>query len=405
MSITSVILTILLVSCSGGGSSSNDNPGGDGPDKTAPANISLTGISTTASSITFTWNDPADENFDYLTITYSGKTVDISKGTETYTISSLKASTQYKITAKSIYTTDDESDENEFYVKTTASGEKVFTSISNADELNNVRKNLSGNYLLAADINLSDYTPWNPIGETYYSDFDGTFIGNGHTISNLTINSNSNYRGLFGYTGSASAISSLTLTNVNVAGGDRTGALSGCNYGTISDCTVSGKVSGTSVGGLVGINSEGTISNCYAICTVSGTGSAGGLVGSNSEGIVSNCYATGSVSGTTMHTGGLAGYNDGTVSNCYATGSVSGNEYVGGLVGYNSEGIVSNSYATGSVSGNDSVGGLAGRISEDTISYCYATGPVNGIYRIGGLIGDIYSGSTCPAFKKLNKMS
>jgi hypothetical protein len=59
--------------------------------------------------------------------------------------------------------------------------------------------------------------------------------------------------------------------------------------------------------------------------------------------------------------GGLVGENSyGTVSDSYSTGSVTGNYTVGGLVGSNYQATVSNSYSTGSVSGNNTIGGLVG---------------------------------------------
>ncbi|GAG07989.1 unnamed protein product, partial [marine sediment metagenome] len=74
--------------------------------------------------------------------------------------------------------------------------------------------------------------------------------------------------------------------------------------------------------------------------------------------------ATGSVSGGNR-VGGLVGWNwDGTITNSYATGSVSGNEGVGGLVGWNSSWwereMITNCYSVGSVTGTTDVGGLVG---------------------------------------------
>ena len=92
---------------------------------------------------------------------------------------------------------------------------------------------------------------------------------------------------------------------------------------------------GVSVGGLVGNNYGGRISNAYATGSVSGTSRVGGLVGYNLGESISNAYATGSVSGTDNTVGGLVGYHEGgSISNTYATGSVSGTSNVGGLVGY-----------------------------------------------------------------------
>lgn len=60
----------------------------------------------------------------------------------------------------------------------------------------------SAHYILTADINLggTDNT-WTPIGSNKDHAFTGTFDGNGHTISELYINSNSEYAGLFGCVG------------------------------------------------------------------------------------------------------------------------------------------------------------------------------------------------------------
>jgi PGF-pre-PGF domain-containing protein len=110
------------------------------------------------------------------------------------------------------------------------------------------------------------------------------------------------------------------------------------------------------VGGLVGGNLGGTVSNCYSTGTVSGgVQDVGGIAGGNYwGGIVSNCYSTGSVS-CNGYVGGLVGWNDGTVSGCYSTGGVSGGYAVGGLVGAN-VGTVSNSFYDENTSGQSDTG-------------------------------------------------
>ena len=79
-----------------------------------------------------------------------------------------------------------------------------------------------------------------------------------------------------------------------------------------------GAVSGSkSVGGLVGDNMEGTVTQCYSTGTVIGTDNAGGLVGFNLLGTLTQCYSIGTVSGTD-HVGGLSGASDrGTVTGCF----------------------------------------------------------------------------------------
>ncbi len=205
-------------------------------------------------------------------------------------------------------------------------------------------------FILTADIDLSGYTgtAFHIIGTDYDNPFTGVFDGNDHTISNFTYSSTGvSFIGLFGYVGSGE-IKNLGLQNVNVDGGTgwNVGGLVGLNeYGTVSNCYAAGTVSGVSwVGGLVGINHFGTVSNCYAAGNVFGSGSVGGLVGYNNYGTVSKCYATGTVSGDIL-VGGLVGYRYyGTVSNCYASGTVTGGSEVGGLVGYDYFGTVTASF-------------------------------------------------------------
>lgn len=197
---------------------------------------------------------------------------------------------------------------------------------------------------------------WGSVG-TSIAPFVGTFDGNGFEITNLSVLAPSGDVGFFGYVRAPARISNVRLLNVNIAGSpsgdnnDGVGGLVGQNYGgTITNCSVSGTVSGASrVGGLVGKNrAGGIISECYSTATVSVSATsqwvyAGGLVGSNCGDII-NCYARGAVSLSSIHEidaiGGLVGSmenNDdgtgGTVTNCYASNTVSTSAPKGGLIG------------------------------------------------------------------------
>ena len=65
---------------------------------------------------------------------------------------------------------------------------------------------------------------------------------------------------------------------------------------------------------------------------MTGRSGIGGLVGFNESGSITNCYSTGSLSGFS-HIGGLVGTNGGSITSSYSTASVSGYDHVGGLVG------------------------------------------------------------------------
>jgi len=96
--------------------------------------------------------------------------------------------------------------------------------------------------------------------------------------------------------------------------------------------------------------------------------------------------STGSVNGFN-NVGGLVGYNhDGTISNSYLQGSVNGSNYVGGLVGFNMNGTITNAYAKASATGNNEIGGLVGH-NNGTVSNSYSTGSVTGTNDVGGLVG------------------
>ena len=220
--------------------------------------------------------------------------------------------------------------------------------------------------VLTADITLQIDTNWTPIGNDS-NQYKGTFDGDGHTITGLKVDiqsDNTIYAGLFGYIGEGGTIKNLSLADSKITcSGNRVyaGGVCGWNTGTIENCYNTGDVSGTGTssygfvyaGGVCGFNDFGTIQNCYNTGDVSGTstvgsGYAGGVCGANgNSATIINCYNTGDVSGTssngTVYAGGVCGRNYyGTIQNCYNTGDVSGEAtdsdgcaYVGGVCGFN----------------------------------------------------------------------
>jgi hypothetical protein len=250
--------------------------------------------------------------------------------------------------------------------------------VGNLTQLQAMQGDLSAEYKLIRDIDASETETWNngqgfnPIGADVR--FTGSFDGQNHTISNLSINRLDDNVGLFGRIDSSAEVENVGVINVNITGEEIVGGLVGDNSdGTVSNSYSTGNVTGEEiVGGLVGNNYKGNISNSYSTGNVTGEGEGevGGLVGDNSDGTVSNSYSTGNVTGDSM-VGGLVGDNSGTVSNSYSTGNVTGGEDVGGLVGYNSYGNISNSYSTGNVTGEYYVGGLVGGNFNDNISNSY----------------------------------
>jgi len=196
-----------------------------------------------------------------------------------------------------------------------------------ANEVNGGDNKSGKTYKLIADIDLSIYgTGWNggkgwtPIGVVtppLYPAFEGQFDGNGHTISNLYIDSGEHFIGLFGRI-SNGGVKNLGMENVDITGE---------RY----------------CGGVVGeVRNNSTITGCYTTGTIRSVDpvecQVGGVVGAlvNTSGIT-NCYSTAIISGSSNYVGGVVGYINNNVSllNCYATGAVSsGGNGVGGIVGY-----------------------------------------------------------------------
>jgi len=173
---------------------------------------------------------------------------------------------------------------------------------------------------------------WTRIGHTSpttASPFTGTYNGNGHTISGLTINGGtSGDLAMFASIGSTGTVKNLGLINASVSGGNYLGILVARNSGTIENCYSAGTVSGTgyAIAGIVGSNGA-TVRNCYSTAnaaSTSGNGSHAGGVAGVSTGTITNCYATGIISGSSRNVGGVLGDNrfnaasNGTVTNCIA---------------------------------------------------------------------------------------
>jgi uncharacterized repeat protein (TIGR02543 family) len=194
---------------------------------------------------------------------------------------------------------------------------------------------------------------WTPIGyddDSYHHRelFKGYFNGNGHVISNMTVNKDDDYAGLFGCTDDPALIEHLALANVNVTGKDYVGALVGCNWGDILNCVANGQVAGNDyVGGLVGSGRHGTVSNSMSSCSVTGHDYVGGLAGdAHRNTVISNSTSDGRVTGN-RYIGGLIGetYSSSTtLSNSMAAGKIQGQSYVGLLVGNNDGTITSTVY-------------------------------------------------------------
>ena len=288
------------------------------------------------------------------------------------------------------------------------------------------------NFVLTANIDLNGL-PWTPIANSFsdallggsdYRVFAGNFDGNGYTISNVSIGSETapleaDVLGLFGAT--EGKISNLNLDTVSIHGVAKiasigavvgfAGGLVGYSGGSIENCHVTSLTMDMSapsnvyaaaywVGGLVGaLDGTQLINECSvsgSITEKAGKGSIGGLIGELGKAAKITC----SRSNVTVNVkadsrggadvGGFIGKGNGktdaetVIRNCYATGNVTGGAYTGGFAGGLWGLNIKNCYASGNVSqAAAAMGSFVGTDASDSAYYgsitnCFTTGSVTG---------------------------
>ncbi len=257
---------------------------------------------------------------------------------------------------------------------------------------------------------------WTPIGyvdydNDIYAGFEGTFDGDGHTISGLYINGASkgkNFQALFGYIGPNATVKNFTLKG-EVSGYQYISGIAAGNEGTISGCTNqcivlanSATEEGEDAGYAGGITGEnyGTIIDCHNEARITATGDynnpIGGITGSNyDEGIIINCtnsatiLSEGDSNSNNGNAGGISGNNRGTITGCTNTGNVTGIGYVGGITAETKGDIISGCINTGDITGKYTVGGITGSYMYGSLIACYNTGNVatTGSSYAGGIVG------------------
>jgi hypothetical protein len=266
----------------------------------------------------------------------------------------------------------------------------AYTRILTATDLNKVRKNPAGWYVLDKDIDLLEYdadgliVPWTPLGKNLWAPFTGRFDGNGNTISNMTPartkDFNHTYAGLFG------RVENAVITNLNIT----------VRVEEADEITEEGVT-----GGLAGYMSGGRIENVHVSGSITGNSAAacGGLVGymdgttiiySSFDGDIESLYKT----TYSMYVGGLVG--DGEKDSPTDTGDVNiyyskstGNldsstlnysQIAGGLAGSLQHGVVVSSYSDMDIhaSGGSAsrAGGLFGDLKYSSVRDCYSAGDV-----------------------------
>lgn len=189
-----------------------------------------------------------------------------------------------------------------------------FKYIETVEDFRKIDDDLSGNYVLAKNIDFGGNN-YRPIAYKSGTSFTGKFSGNGHTISNIRVNYDDDLVGLFGT--NKGLIMNLAVSG-EVTGEEYIGGICAKNEGTIYSCSFDGEVKQSAttqrkgkVGGICGTN-YATISNCFNSADVSGKDYIGGICGEmfGNDPVVVYCVSVGKVSGFTGSAivGGICGY-------------------------------------------------------------------------------------------------
>ena len=242
--------------------------------------------------------------------------------------------------------------------------------------------------VLTTDIVFDESSSWQfkPIGKDQTNNFQGSFDGKGHVISNLMVNSSLQNLGLFGYLDGGITIKNVVLD-------------ASCSVEGISDTDIY-------MGGIIGwyYTNKGAaaIENCVNMASVlykegeSSSIAIGGIAGaisaSSYEITVKNCANYGNVAnhGTNNggYIGGIVGYSGGSYSkriqNCLNYGTefslATSKLRMGGIVGNSQDTVISNCLSAGKITLPEGiivsgVGGIVGYVtspysSTTTIEHC-----------------------------------
>lgn len=231
-----------------------------------------------------------------------------------------------------------------------------YTAVYTAEDFNNIRNNLSGEYILMNDIDLSSYEDWEQIG-SQKAPFTGKINGNGYKVVNLNAEV-----GVLGW------VSNAVIENFGACANLTDRYVFPINAGILADtaiatvfknCYTSGSVAATTgngmlaleyefyVGGVAGYSESSSFENCYSLVDIffeyksMNIYAAGGIVGQSKDCEFSCCYAVtdfeesfigyGNTEGKNLYRGGLVGntVSGNTFENCYFSGD---SEYAVGFL-------------------------------------------------------------------------
>ena len=238
---------------------------------------------------------------------------------------------------------------------------------------------------LDGDIDLTDS------GFAGIPSFGGRFLGQGHTISGLSLTEEGSVQGFFRYLQQDAVVQDLNLIGTVAPSGSRAqvGGIAGENAGTIQSCSFNGTVGGTTqIGGIAGVNTvTGVITGCTVSGSVYGNHFVGGVTGQN-DGVLSSCTNAAGVNTTVSEN--QVELEDLTLQDLLTTERAADITDIGGLAG-SSAGVIRGCVNRGTVGYAHigyNVGGIAGS-QTGYVEGCVNMGSVNARKEGGGIVGQM----------------
>ncbi len=222
--------------------------------------------------------------------------------------------------------------------------------ISTAEDLSNIRNNLSGHYLLQNDIDMSRINDWVAIGTENYP-FTGIFDGGGYEITGFHAPAQLPDTELFGLFGIAknAQLKNIVFRQANITPVTPTKDIGNAFFSgvlvarawdsSIENCaSIGGIISPTDgyIGGLAYDVWNSLVLDCFnssdVICNTPNRylPNTGGIVGAANYSYISRCANEGEVKGTHL-TGGIVGFGGDHVTRCINSGYIWGSTIVGAV--------------------------------------------------------------------------
>lgn len=251
--------------------------------------------------------------------------------------------------------------------------------------------------------------------------FDGTFDGDGHTISGIYHTENGNnaegkYNALFGCIDKNGVVKNIVFSENNyITSYNYVGSIASLNMGTIQNCTNYADITATNfaAGGICGfmVNGNGTVKDCHNYGNVTAMTYASGICGGSQSAksittysyLIEDCTNNGNLSTSNgIGSAGIAGSYSGAIKNCTNSGNVDDTQgtaktkqYTAGIVSCTTNAVdIEGCTNSGSVNGVKNVGGIVGNVMKGdeaatAISNCVNNGAVSGqnLY-VAGIVGN-----------------